>query len=97
MEISQGEVEHVAQLARLKIAESEKDMFSQQLSHILTFMEQLGKVETEGIPQTATVVDQTNVFRDDSPQPCLTVEQATANAPETENGFFLVPKILGKR
>jgi aspartyl-tRNA(Asn)/glutamyl-tRNA(Gln) amidotransferase subunit C len=97
MKINKSEVEHVARLARLEIAESEKDPFSEQLSQILKYMDQLGTVNTEGIPQTATVREQTNVFQEDTPHPCLSVEQATANAPQTEDGFFVVPRILTDR
>ena len=97
MKIRKDEVEHVARLARLDIAENEKDSFSEQLSQILKFMDQLGTVDTEGVPQTATVLDQTNVFRDDVPRTSLSVEQATANAPQSEEGFFIVPKILSDR
>ena len=97
MKINKSEVEHVARLARLEIGESEKNPFSEQLSQILKYMDQLGTVNTEGIPQTATVREQTNVFQDDIPHPCLSTGQATANAPQTEAGFFLVPKILSDR
>ena len=97
MKIDKSEVEHVARLARLEIGESEKDPFSEQLSQILKYMDQLGVVDTEGIPQTATVREQTNVFQDDVPHSCLSTEQATANAPQTEDGFFLVPRILTDR
>jgi len=97
MKINKSEVEHVARLARLEIAESEKDPFSAQLSQILKYMDQLGTVNTEGIPQTATVREQTNVFQDDILHPCLSAEQATANAPQTEDGFFVMPRILTDR
>ncbi|UCE63484.1 MAG: Asp-tRNA(Asn)/Glu-tRNA(Gln) amidotransferase subunit GatC [Nitrospirota bacterium] len=97
MKIDKSEVEHVARLARLEIGESEKDPFSEQLSQILKYMDQLGALNTEGVPQTATVREQTNVFQEDVPHPCLSTEQATANAPQTEEGFFLVPRILNDR
>ena len=51
--ISHKEVEHVAQLARLDLTEPEKTLFGEQLSQILTFVEQLQEVSTEGIPPTA--------------------------------------------
>ena len=54
-------------------------------------------LNTEGIPQTATVREQTNVFEDDVPRPCLSADEATANAPQSEEGFFLVPRILTDR
>ena len=94
MKINKTEVEHVARLARLELAESDKEPFSEQLSQILIFMDQLKSVNTEHTPHTTTVTEQTNVFRDDVPQPCLSVEEATKNAPQEEEGFFVVPKII---
>ncbi|WP_447971705.1 Asp-tRNA(Asn)/Glu-tRNA(Gln) amidotransferase subunit GatC [Nitrospira sp. M1] len=97
MKISQEEVEHIALLARLNIPESEKELFSSQLSHILTFVDQLRDVDTDGIPLTATTSQQANVLRDDVQRESLTDEQATANAPQAEDGFFVVPKIIADR
>ncbi len=94
--ISQNEVEHVAKLARLELTETEKTLFGEQLSQILTFVEQLQEVPTEGIPPTASVVEQESVLREDVPREGLSREQALSNAPETSEGFFVVPKILGK-
>ena len=97
MKITKEEVEHVAKLARLEITESEKEAFSQQLSAILTYVEQLGKVDTKGVEPTATVVGQTNVFREDTVQPSLPVEKALSNAPESQDGYFVVPRIIEER
>ena len=95
--ISHKEVEHVAQLARLDLTEPEKTIFGEQLSQILTFVEQLQDVSTEGIPPTASVADQESVLREDIPREGLSQEQALSNAPESSDGFFVVPKILGKK
>ena len=65
MKISKEEVEHVAKLARLEFTEAEKEAFSKQLSAILTYVEQLRTLDTEGVEPTATVLEQTNVFRED--------------------------------
>lgn len=97
MEISKEEVEHVAKLARLEFTEAEKEAFSKQLSAILTYMEQLKALDTEGVEPTATVLEQTNVFRQDKTRPSLPVEKAMANAPEQADGFFQVPRILEDR
>ena len=97
MEISKQEVEHVAKLARLDITESEKDAFSRQLSAILTYIEQLKSIDTTGVEPTATVLEQTNVFREDTVRPSLPVEHALANAPNAQDGYFQVPKILEQR
>jgi len=97
VKISKQEVERVAKLARLEISEAEKEAFSKQLSAILTYMEQLRKLDTTGVEPTATVLAQTNVFRDDVVSPSLPPDKALANAPEPTEGFFSVPKILEDR
>jgi aspartyl-tRNA(Asn)/glutamyl-tRNA(Gln) amidotransferase subunit C len=95
-DISHKEVEHVAKLAKLDLTEVEKTLFGEQLSQILTFVEQLQEVSTEGIPPTASVADQESWLREDLPREGLTQEQALSNAPEASEGFFVVPKIIGK-
>jgi len=97
MKISKEQVEHVAKLARLEITDAEKDAFSQQLSAILSYVEQLNTVDTTGVEPTATVVQQANVFREDSLRPSLSVDKALSNAPESQDGYFIVPKIIGER
>ena len=97
MKISRQDVEQVAKLARLEITETEKDAFTQQLSGILAYVEKLNALKTEGVEPTATVLGQSNVFREDKARPSLPVEKATANAPESSDGFFVVPKIIEER
>ena len=97
MEISKQEVERVAKLARLEISESEKDTFSRQLSSILTYIEELKLWDTTGVEPTATVLEQTNVLREDLARSSLPVEQAVLNAPESDGGYFRVPRILEER
>ena len=97
MKITRQDVEHVARLARLEITETEKQAFSQQLSDILTYVEKLNALKTAGVEPTATVLGQTNVFREDKARPSLPVEKALANAPESADGFVVVPKIIEER
>ena len=97
MQISKKEVEHVATLARLEVTEAEKEAFSRQLSDILTYIDKLKTLDTEGVEPTATVIEQTNVFREDKARPSLPVETALANAPERAEGFLCVPRILDDR
>ena len=97
MEITKQEVEKVAKLARLELTEGEQAAFAKQLSHILTHVETLKQYDTVGVEPTATVLEQVNVFRPDSMRPSLSVEQAVANAPESADGFFVVPKIIEDR
>lgn len=97
MPITKQDVEQVAKLARLEITETEKEAFTQQLSGILSYVEKLNKLQTAGVEPTATVLGQSNVFREDQARPSLPVEKAVANAPESADGFFVVPKIIEER
>ncbi|WP_455243244.1 Asp-tRNA(Asn)/Glu-tRNA(Gln) amidotransferase subunit GatC [Petrachloros mirabilis] len=94
MEITKQEVENVAKLARLEITQAEKETFAKQLSQILTHVEKLNQYDTSGVEPTATVLGQTNVFREDVVKPSLTVDQALANAPDRQADGFAVPKII---
>jgi len=97
MNITKQEVEKVARLARLELTDIEKAAFTKQLSQILTHVETLKLYDTTGVEPTATVLGQVNVFRPDEVRPSLSVQHAVANAPESADGFFVVPKIIEDR
>ena len=97
MEITQQDVEKVAQLARLAVTPSEKETFAEQLTQILTHVEKLNQYDTVGVEPTSTVMGHMNVFREDIPRPSLSVEKALANAPQRESDGFAVPRILEER
>jgi len=94
MLISDAQVDHVAQLARLALSAEEKQRFTEQLNAILSYMEQLNEVPTEGVEPTAHVLDLVNVWRDDTVHQTLHADTALANAPETAHHFFVVPRIV---
>ena len=81
----------------MHLTEDEVEVFSQQLSSILSYMDTLNEIDTEGIEQTASVLGQTNVSRDDLILPSLTPEKVIANAPDSHNEFFRVPQIIADR
>jgi len=97
MNITKEEVEKVANLARLALTDGEKAAFARQLSQILTHVETLKQYDAKGVEPTATVPGQANVFRPDDVRPSLSIESAMANAPESVDGFFVVPKIIEDR
>jgi len=97
VEITKQEVEKVAKLARLEVTEDEQAAFAKQLSQILTHVETLQQYDTTGVEPTATVLGQVNVYRPDSVRPSLPVDRAVDNAPESADGFFVVPKIIEDR
>ncbi len=94
MKITKQEVEHVAKLARLELSDQEKDMFTDQLSNILTYVEQMNQLDTKGVEPTSHVLDINNVMRDDVPGVSLPREKALANAPDQAAGHYRVPKII---
>ena len=94
MKISIQEVEHVAHLARLKLSQEEKELFTTQLNAILEYMEKLAQVDTGGVEPTFHVVEHRNAFRDDEVKASLPKEEILANAPEEKEGYFRVPRVI---
>jgi len=88
------DVEHVALLARLELSAEEKKLYADQLNAILTYVEMLNELDTEDVPPTAHVLPLQNVFREDKVGGNLPTEEVLANAPEREEQFFKVPKII---
>jgi aspartyl-tRNA(Asn)/glutamyl-tRNA(Gln) amidotransferase subunit C len=80
-------------LARLGLEPGDEEFYADQLSGILGHIDRLQQLDTEAIPPTAQVVEIASRFRDDEPRPCLTQEEALANAPAAVDGFFRVPAI----
>ncbi len=94
MPLSLSEVEHVAELARLRLTDEEKALFREQLSAILDYAVVLQSVDTSAIAPTATVLPLRNVMRDDVSRPSLPQEDVLANAPEQRDGVIAVCAIL---
>lgn len=92
--ITEAEVRHISHLSRLNPSDAEVHQFSEQLSAILTYMEQLNEVDTQNVAPTAHALQLSNVLREDEPRPGLTNEQALKNAPQRDGPFFGVPKVL---
>jgi len=88
------DVTYVAQLARLNLSPEETASFQSQLGQILSYMEQLGELNVDGIEPTAHAASQTNVFREDRALPSLSVKEALQSAPLTLNDLFRVPKVV---
>ena len=95
MGISKEEVVHVAKLARLHLDEEAIDLYTKQLGEILTYMATLNRVDTQGVPPTSHAIFINNAFREDEVKASVPVERALANAPQSEDGSFVVPKVIG--
>jgi aspartyl-tRNA(Asn)/glutamyl-tRNA(Gln) amidotransferase subunit C len=88
------EIGDIALLARLELSEEEKDLFSRQLGSIIKYIEKLNELDTASVEPTAHVLPLHNVFREDEVQPSLPREMTLQNAPERNEQFYRVPKII---
>jgi aspartyl-tRNA(Asn)/glutamyl-tRNA(Gln) amidotransferase subunit C len=94
MKISKDDVVHVAELARLEFSEEELDKFTDQLGNILEYIEKLSELDTSGVEPTSHVLDMSTPLREDRVEEWITPEEALQNAPEREDDFFSVPKVI---
>lgn len=94
--ISKKEVEHIAELAHLRLTGEDKLVFTKQLGDILNYIEKLDELDTEDIVPTAYTIPMKNILREDKPEPSIEREKALLNAPEQVNGLFRVPKIISE-
>ena len=87
----------IAELARLALTEDERRHLGRQLADILTYVEQVGAIDTTGIEPTSQVQLDAVTLRPDQPQPSLARADALANAPDAARaaGLFRVPKVIG--
>jgi aspartyl-tRNA(Asn)/glutamyl-tRNA(Gln) amidotransferase subunit C len=92
--INENDVRRISHLARLKPSDDEVRLFAGQLSDILAYVDQLNEVDTTDVPPTAHALALHNVLRDDEPRPSLEPDAALANAPQRDDNFFAVPKVL---
>jgi aspartyl-tRNA(Asn)/glutamyl-tRNA(Gln) amidotransferase subunit C len=94
MKITREEVEHVARLSRLALDEAEIEALTGQMDTLLGYVEKLDQLDTEGIVPTAHAVPMENAFRPDDVKPSIGLERALQNAPQSEEGCFVVPKVI---
>jgi aspartyl-tRNA(Asn)/glutamyl-tRNA(Gln) amidotransferase subunit C len=94
--LTRADVDRIAALARLELTAAEKDLFVQQLSHVLEYAEQIQNIDTTGVPPTSHVLPRMPADRADEPRAGLSNAEALANAPDPSphTGLFRVPKVL---
>jgi len=96
MIIDKETVEKVANLARLELADSEKDEMIKDMSKILDFMAKLNELDTTGVEPLVYMTDEVNVLRDDIVKQEITTEEALKNSPKHTDEYFLVAKVIEK-
>ena len=93
MAIGRDEVLHVAKLARLELAEGELERMQEQLAAILDAVGTVAELDLTDVEPTSHPLDLVNVWAEDDPQPSLSPDEALANAPDPEDGYFGVPAV----
>jgi aspartyl-tRNA(Asn)/glutamyl-tRNA(Gln) amidotransferase subunit C len=91
MAIDREQLSHVAHLARLELSDDELERLGAQLNDIIDAVSKVSELDLSDVPATSHPLDLVNVWADDEPRPCLTVEEAFANAPERDGDYFKVP------
>jgi aspartyl-tRNA(Asn)/glutamyl-tRNA(Gln) amidotransferase subunit C len=94
MKLTRDEVQRVAVLARLRLTPQEETQLTEQLDHILAYMEKLAELDTSNIEAFSHEVDAVNAFREDKVTNRPNADALLANAPDRDNTFFKVPKII---
>jgi aspartyl-tRNA(Asn)/glutamyl-tRNA(Gln) amidotransferase subunit C len=98
-QLSKKDVEHVANLAKLPLTSKEVKTYLKQLDEVVSYIGELGEVETKGVEPTSQTTGLTDVFREDEPKAdqSLSPEAALAGSEETHHGYFKVGAILAER
>ena len=94
MAVDEETTRRVAHLARIRVAEADIPALSADLSRILAFAEQLAEVDVEGVEPMTSVTPMALKMRDDVVTDGDRRDDVLANAPEAEDGFFTVPKVV---
>jgi aspartyl-tRNA(Asn)/glutamyl-tRNA(Gln) amidotransferase subunit C len=94
MSLDRAEVHKVANLARLALTEAEETQFAGQLSGILDYIEQLNELDVTNVEPTTRAIDVSNVTRTDDMKVYDNREGLMNSAPDRDENFFKVPKII---
>lgn len=87
-------IHKVCQLARLELSPDESSEISRQLADIIRYVEKINELDTSNVAPADHIVPLSNVFRDDTVQQSLPVDEVRKIAPQFENGHFIVPRII---
>ena len=96
MNIDSETVDKIAHLARLELAENEKQEMIGDMNKILDFMAKLNEVDTSGVEPLVYMSEEVNVFREDIVKQQITTEEALQNAPKHDDKYILVAKVIEK-
>ncbi|MCM8833057.1 MAG: Asp-tRNA(Asn)/Glu-tRNA(Gln) amidotransferase subunit GatC [Candidatus Omnitrophica bacterium] len=92
--IKREDVEYLSKLARIELNEQEKNKLEKELEKILEYVSKLNQVKTENVIPTYHVLPLKNVFREDISEESIPKEEILKNAPDKDENFFKVPRII---
>jgi aspartyl-tRNA(Asn)/glutamyl-tRNA(Gln) amidotransferase subunit C len=96
MEVNDLLIDNLAKLSHLSFSEQEKKEIRADLQEMISFIEKLKEVNTEGVTPLLHMSSNVNMLREDVVQGSVSREEALKNAPETDGTFFKVPKVIKK-
>ncbi|MFN4082940.1 MAG: Asp-tRNA(Asn)/Glu-tRNA(Gln) amidotransferase subunit GatC [Bacteroidia bacterium] len=96
MDINDEMINKLSDLAKLNFNETEKEQIKTDLSRILSYIDKLNEINTDGVEPLIFMTDEVNVLRDDNAQQTITKQEALLNAPAKDSDYFRVPKFLDK-
>jgi aspartyl-tRNA(Asn)/glutamyl-tRNA(Gln) amidotransferase subunit C len=94
MLVTKKDVEKISELARLKFNETELENFTEEMNKILSYVEKLNELDTENVEPLSHPNETINVFRNDELKQSISTEDALKNAPDKDDKFFKVPKVI---
>ncbi len=93
-QFTSDQVRHLASLVRIELTDTEVEEFRSELAGILSHIDALAEIDTEGVPPTNNGADLLNVEADDASRPSMSREEILANAPQREDDYFRVHAVL---
>ncbi len=94
MSLSDDDVKKIAYLARIRVADERLHPLAEELNNIVGWVEQLGEVDTEGVAPMTSVVEVDTPMRDDIVDDGEIAERVLTNAPDRQDLFYAVPKVV---
>lgn len=94
MKITPELIKYLESLARIELTESEEEKVGGELQELLSYIDTLGELDTNGVEAMSHCFPVTNVFREDEVEVHMTPDEVVANAPESQDGAFVVPKTV---
>lgn len=94
MQITPDLIKYLETLARITLNEDEEKKVGSELQDILTYIDMLNELDTDGVEAMSHCFPVTNVMREDEVSASMTPDEIVANAPESQDGCFVVPKTI---